>query len=291
MRKHGFTMRKGGFLAATATAGLALGAFVLVTPAAQASAAPAAGQATLVHDDGAVRYKAAAGQKNELTVTTKGIDVDPSEFGGDYLITFRDRAGMAIDASAAEWDDCVYPSAADRTVVQCTVPEPLGSDDSTDYEVDLGDGDDRATIASESGAIGAIQGGAGNDVLKGTGQTQYNGGDGNDRIDGSDGLGADGGAGDDIVTGACQYICRGGAGNDSVTGTGDINALYGDDGSDILHAGSENDEVYGGRGNDKLYGEDGNDTMYGNSGDDVLYGGRGKDTLSGGPGTDKVYQD
>ncbi|GAA0462950.1 calcium-binding protein [Streptomyces olivaceiscleroticus] len=284
-------MRKHGLLAATAAAGLAFGAVVLVAPAAQADATPATGRATVVHDEGVLRYQAADGQRNDLAVTVEGIDVDPSEFGGDYLITFRDPAGMAVDASAAEWDACTYPTAADHTVVQCIVPEPLGSDDSTNYEVYLGDGDDRATITSDTGAIAAIHGGAGADVLKGTGQNQYDGGDGNDRIDGSDGLGADGGAGNDTITGACQYVCRGGAGDDSVTGTGDINALYGDDGNDILHAGSDNDEVYGGRGNDKLYGEDGNDTMYGNSGDDVLYGGRGKDTLSGGPGNNKVYQD
>ncbi|WP_030611890.1 calcium-binding protein [Streptomyces sclerotialus] len=283
-------MRKPAFAAtatAVATLALAVSGAVLTAPAAHADTAP---QATLVHDEGALRYQAAAGQTNRLSVSVAYTDVDPSEFGSDYLITFRDQAGMAIDPSAGEWDACTFPSAADHTVVQCTIPEPLGSDDSTTYEVDLGDGDDTATIASDTAAIAAVHGGSGDDVLKGTGQNQYNGGDGNDRIDGTDGLGADGGAGDDVLTGACQYICRGGAGDDEVTGTGDINALYGDDGNDILHAGSDNDEVYGGRGNDTLHGENGNDTMYGNSGNDVLYGGAGKDTLSGGPGTNKVYQ-
>ncbi|MFE9889051.1 calcium-binding protein [Streptomyces scopuliridis] len=283
-------MRKHGIIAA-ATLALALSGGVFTAPAAQADTAAATGPATLVHDDGALWYKAADGQTNRLKVSVKDIDVDPSDFGSDYLITFRDRVDMAIDASASEWDSCVYPTATDRTVVQCTISAPLGSDDSTTYEVDLGDGDDTATITSDSSAIAAIHGGSGDDVLKGTGQNQFNGDDGNDRIDGGNGLGANGGNGDDILTGACQYICRGGAGNDSVTGTGEINALYGDDGNDILRAGGDNDEVYGGQGNDKLYGEEGNDTMYGNSGDDVLYGGAGNDTLSGGPGKNKVYQD
>ncbi|MFH8369640.1 calcium-binding protein [Streptomyces sp. NPDC018031] len=282
-------MRMRAITAATATATLALSWAVLGMPAAQADTAATTASATLVHDD-ALWYKAAAGQTNQLTVTVKSIDVDPSEFGEDFQITFRDEAGMTIDATAAETDACVYPTAGDRTVVQCVIAEPLGSDDSTTYEVDLGDGADKATVDSRA-AIAAVHGGSGGDVIKGTGQIHFDGGDGNDRIDGTDGLGVDGGEGDDVLTGACQYVCRGGGGNDSVTGTGDINALYGDDGNDVLRAGGENDEVYGGRGNDRLYGEDGADTMYGNSGDDVLYGGKGRDTLSGGPGTNKVYQD
>jgi serralysin len=290
MRTHkivGTTARVTGGLALALTGAL----LTAPTALAQAPAAPAPAPATLIHEDSALWYKAAAGQSNQLTVSVKDIDVDPSEFGSDYLITFRDQGGMNVDATAGEWDSCRYPAASDHTVVQCTIAAPLGSDDSTTYEVDLGDGDDTATITSDTAAIAAVHGGAGDDVLKGTGQNQFNGNDGDDRIEGGDGLGADGGNGNDTLTGACQYICRGGTGDDSVTGTGDINTLYGDDGHDILRAGSDNDEVYGGRGNDTLYGEDGNDTMYGNSGDDVLHGGKGTDTLSGGPGTDKVHQD
>ncbi|MEW2401723.1 calcium-binding protein [Streptomyces sp. NPDC046862] len=285
-------MRKHGIIAATATLALALGGAVFSASAAQADTAAEPGPATLVHDDGALWYKAAAGQTNRLAVSVKVVDVDPSQFGEDFQITFRDQVDMAIDASASQWDSCVHPSATDRGVVQCTIAAPLGSDDSTTYEADLGDGDDTATIGPDGGAIAALHGGAGDDVLKGEGQIQYNGDDGDDRIDGGgSGLGANGGDGDDTITGACAYNCHGDAGNDSLTGTGDINALYGDDGNDVIHAKADNDEVYGGKGNDTLYGEDGNDTMYGNSGDDVLYGGRGTDTLSGGPGTNRVYQD
>ncbi|MET7934223.1 calcium-binding protein [Streptomyces sp. NPDC005322] len=284
-------MRTHKTIATTATLALALGGAVLAAPAAQANTAAAAARATLAHDSGALWYKAADGQTDQLTVSVTSVDVDPSRFGSDYLLTFRDQVDMTIDATASEWDSCTYPSATDHTVVQCTIAAPLGSDDSTTYEVDLGDGDDTATITSDTSAIAAIHGGSGDDVLKGTGQNQFDGEDGNDRIDGGNGLGADGGSGDDILTGACQYICRGGSGNDSVTGTSDDNALYGDDGNDTLHSGAGDDQVYGGRGNDTLYGEAGDDTMYGNSGDDVLHGGPGNDTLSGGPGNNKVYQD
>ncbi|MFI0816169.1 calcium-binding protein [Streptomyces sp. NPDC021098] len=280
-------------LAATALA-TALGAAVLWAPAAHADTADtraAAAQATLTHDDGVLSYLAAEGQTNKVTVTTKVIDVDPSQFGGDFLITFRDQSGMSIDATAAQWDSCTYPSAADHTAVQCVIPEPLGSDDSTTFELFLGDGDDTASVDGGAGTIAAIRGGAGDDVLKGTGQNEFLGEDGDDRIDGGDGMGVRGGAGDDTIVGACSYECRGDTGDDTLTGTGEADNLYGDDGNDILRAGADNDYVYGGKGNDTLYGEDGNDTMYGNSGNDTLYGGKGADTLSGGPGTNKVYQD
>lgn len=289
--KGHFCMRKHGIIAATATLALALGGAVFSASAAQADTAAETGPATLVYDDGALWYKAAAGQANQLTVSVDVVDVDPSQFGDDFLITFRDTFDMTFDTTAGSPADCAYPSAADRTVVQCTVPAPLGSDDSTNYEVDLGDRDDTATL-DDRHATAAVHGGSGDDVLKGNGSTFYDGGDGADRIDGGgSGLGANGGSGDDTITGACAYVCHGDAGNDTLTGTGDQNALYGDDGNDIVHAGSDNDEVYGGKGNDTLYGEDGDDTMYGNSGDDVLYGGRGTDTLSGGSGTNRVYQD
>ncbi|MEU0838802.1 calcium-binding protein [Streptomyces sp. NPDC005962] len=277
--------------ATAATALIALGGAVLWAPAAQADTAAAAAQTTLTHDDGVLSYKAAAGQQNNVTVSTENIDVDPSEFGGDFLITFRDQAGMAIDPSAGQWDACKYPSAADHTVVRCVIAEPLGSDDSTTFELFLGDGDDTATVDGKAGTIAALRGGEGDDVLKGTGQNQFMGEGGDDRVDGGNGMGVRGGDGDDTITGACEYECRGDAGNDTLTGTGDADNLYGDDGDDILRAGADNDFVYGGKGNDTLYGEDGNDTMYGNSGDDTLYGGKGTDTLSGGAGRNKVYQD
>lgn len=286
-------------LAATATAALAvaLSGATLWAPAAhagtaaKADTAATAAQTILTHEDGVLSYMAAAGQTNKVTVSTENIDVDPSEFGGDFLITFRDQSGMGIDASAAQWDACKYPSAADHTVVQCVIPEPLGSDDSTTFELFLGDGADTATVDGKAGTIAALRGGAGDDVLRGTGQNHFLGEDGDDRIDGGDGMGVRGGEGDDTIVGACSYECRGDAGNDTLTGTGEADNLYGDDGNDVLRAGADHDFVYGGKGNDTLYGEDGNDTMYGNTGDDTLYGGKGTDTLSGGAGKNKVYQD
>ncbi|ELP68937.1 calcium-binding protein [Streptomyces turgidiscabies] len=289
---------------------LALGSAALTASTAQA-ATPNAG--SLRHTDGELWYKANAGQANRLTVSVK-IETRENEFDAYYILTFRDRAPISIDAAAAAQDECVYPSADDHTVARCAVGIPLGSDDSDDYDVDLGDGNDTVTIAANSSAYATIYGGKGNDVLTGTSSEVLYGQDGNDRLVGGGGIwgaGAYGGAGNDVFTG-CSVACHGGAGNDTLTGStdpdGNENSLFGDDGNDVLHGqaganflyggkgndrlygGNDNDRLYGEQGNDTLYGEKGNDTLYGNSGNDVLHGGAGKDTLSGGPGTNKVYQ-
>ncbi|MDT3396181.1 calcium-binding protein [Streptomyces sp. B1866] len=276
-------MRTHRALAATAALALALTGTLLALPAAHAApAAPAA----LRHQDGELWYKAAPGQANRLTVSER-IE------GDDYILTFRDRVGITLAAQ-----ECGYLSATDHTVAQCRVPAPLGSDDSDIYDVDLGDGDDTATIAADSSAYAAIHGGSGDDVLLGTGADVLYGEDGDDRIDGGGGvwgLGSYGGPGNDTLT-DCQYECHGGPGNDSLTGggievEGFDNVLYGDAGNDTLRGRAGADTLYGGQGNDRLYGDDGADKLWGNSGDDLLHGGRGSDTLSGGPGSDRVYQD
>ncbi|WP_327696361.1 calcium-binding protein [Streptomyces sp. NBC_00459] len=270
----------------------ALGAAALTAHSAQA-ATPSAG--SLRHTGGELWYKGASGQTNKLTVSMT-IETRDNEFDAYYILTFRDRAPIAIDRSAADNDECVYPSATDHTVARCAVGVPAGSDDSDIYDVDLGDGNDTATIAADNTAYATIYGGKGNDVLRGTSWDVLYGQDGNDHLNGGGGvwgLGADGGAGNDVLTG-CSTACHGGAGNDSLTGgtdgDGDENALYGDAGNDVLRGKSGADFLYGGKGNDRLYGDTGNDTLYGNSGNDVLHGGPGRDTLSGGPGSDKVYQ-
>ncbi|MER6159987.1 calcium-binding protein [Streptomyces sp. NPDC001868] len=293
--------------AATATAVLALGGGLLAAPGAQAAAV---GPATLVHDDGELWYKAAAGQDNRLTVSAT-IE-ERSEYELYHVLTFDDRVEMAIEARAAEWDECVYPSAEDRTVVQCKVEVVLGSDDSPIYNVTVRDGADTVTIPADSkSAEATIYGGPGKDVLTDNGYSAVlYGEDGNDRLHGGGGMwgmGPFGGKGDDTISG-CAHDCAGGAGNDSLTGDGENNNLFGDSGNDVilgkqgrdnLHGGTGNDTLRGGRGADKLYGEQGadrlwgdqdNDELWGNSGNDVLYGGAGADKLSGGPGRNQVRQ-
>lgn len=299
-------MRTYRTIVATATAALALGGALLAAPTAQA--APA-GPATLVRDDGELWYKAAPGQTNDLTITER--TEQRSEWEYYHILTFDDRVEMAIDPSAASAYECVFPSADDRTVVQCAVFIPQGSDDSDSYDVTVRDGNDKVTIPADNEAYSSIYGGPGNDVIDSpSGATVLYGEDGNDRLNGGGGvwsLGPYGGKGHDTIT-ACATDCHGGAGNDTMTGAADDNNMYGESGDDTLygkqgrdtlHGGKGNDRLHGNRGEDKLYGNEGNDTLwgdqendslYGNSGNDVLYGGQGTDTLSGGAGRNKLHQ-
>ncbi|MDT0574191.1 calcium-binding protein [Streptomyces sp. DSM 3412] len=293
--------------AATVTAVLALGGGLSAAPVAQAAAA---GPATLVHDGGELWYKAAAGQDNRLTVSARVEE--RGEYDVYVVLTFDDRVEMSIDPRAAEWDECVYPSAKDRTVVRCAVEAPLGSDDSPLYNVTVRDGADTVTVpAGSASADATIYGGPGKDVLTDNGHSAVlYGEDGDDRLRGGGGgwgMGPFGGKGDDTIS-ECAYVCRGGAGDDFLTGDGESNGMYGDSGDDViegrqgrdsLYGGVGDDTLRGGRGADKLYGEQGNDTLWGdqdndelwgNSGNDVLYGGAGADKLSGGPGRNKVRQ-
>ncbi|MCX4236480.1 calcium-binding protein [Streptomyces ortus] len=282
-------MRTSRFLSATALGLTLAGAALLAPVTAQADTVAAA---TVTREDGSIWYRAAPGQVNDLKVSVEYVDVDPEGDEDQYLITFRDQVDITIGHDA-----CTYPSPADHTVVQCTEPTPLGSDDLNQYDVDLGDGNDTATIGTGS-AQGTIRGGDGADVLRGRYANQLSGGAGDDRIEGIDGSwirGADGGAGNDTILASCDYSCNGGAGDDRLTAVSDdeggYTTLYGDDGDDIVRGTTGNDYLYGGKGNDTLYGLAGDDTIYGNTGNDTLYGGAGNDTLSGGAGVNKVHQD
>jgi uncharacterized delta-60 repeat protein len=176
------------------------------------------------------------------------------------------------------------------------------------------DGDDMMTL---SGITGSLSGGAGNDVLRATGNAAValSGSDGSDRLFGGDGTGQlTGGADDDVLVG--------GAGNNQLFGNGGRDTLDGAGGADLLDGGpgidtadyssrtadlvisidispgdgqaGENDDV---RGIEKVLAGFGNDrisagfdrpgyALFGNAGDDVLTGSRHPDALWGGAGND-----
>jgi Ca2+-binding RTX toxin-like protein len=114
-------------------------------------------------------------------------------------------------------------------------------------------GDDSITVGGTVTAPALLDGGAGNDSLKG-------------------------GGGDDTLTG--------GAGNDSLVAVAGNDSLCGGEGNDTLLGGSGADTLCGGAGNDWLDGEGGADSVTGGSGDDTLVGGSGADDLDGGDGDD-----
>jgi Ca2+-binding RTX toxin-like protein len=148
-----------------------------------------------------------------------------------------------------------------------------------------------------------VNGGAGNDLLNGTGskigrvRLQLDGGDGNDTVRGT--LGDDtifGGAGNDNLKGSDgndtisaqdgDDFVDGEAGNDSVDGGNGTDSVRGGEGSDTLVGGNDFDTLDGGAGDDSLDGGDSVDSLLGGAGNDTLLGGLGTDTLNGGDGND-----
>lgn len=133
----------------------------------------------------------------------------------------------------------------------------LGEDEPTSSpspEEDEGGGPTEAPIDTDEqvqiGTPGAdlLQGGAGNDDLRGS-------------------FGPDiviGGGGDDSL--------NGGAGDDVLLGQGGADSLLAAGGSDGLIGGAGNDLLSGGGGDDALFGGLGADTLNGGSGDDVIFG-------------------
>lgn len=144
-----------------------------------------------------------------------------------------------------------------------------------------------------------IDGGPGNDHLRGTNAADtINGHGGNDRILGRGG--ADelrGGPGNDRVFGGRGDDVMSGDANDTGDRTS-FDFLAGGQGNDVIDGGDSADRIHGGAGNDTSNGENGNDKMAGGTGDDTQTGGAGndlifanlgQDTTSGGDGDDRLW--
>ncbi|MGW6489209.1 calcium-binding protein [Streptomyces sp. NPDC055056] len=279
--------------AATVAVSVSVSAVVAVPTAGAATAQGA----TAVSTGQKLFYTAAAGQTNHLKIDWALGPTDSDSQLADYIYTFDDTVTITPGVG------CVRPDARDTTKVVCTVTEPNTSASDLDtLIVDLGDGDDTANVAPDNSGYSRIHGGPGDDTLTGHGSDVLYGDDGDDHLSGGGGVygdGALGGAGNDTLS-ACGYTCRGGSGDDLLIGgvsesndeyTDYGNALYGDDGDDIVYGNEGDDTIEGGRGDDRLFGGPGADTIHGNTGNDLLHGGPAKDKLSGGAGVNRVYQD
>ncbi|GAA0478039.1 hypothetical protein Aca07nite_44880 [Actinoplanes capillaceus] len=242
-------------LAAIGIAAAATSAF-FASPAQAASTA----KAEVVGKSGTVvRFTAAAGQANSLSITISG-----------RTITLNDK--VAIKAGKG----CKAVK-GDKTKVKCTTTKkPTG------LNVTLSDKDD--FVQNYASVPLTANGGSGNDVVFG--------GSGNDILNGGNGV-------DDVQGGSGNDTLRGGRGDDHVEGGAGKDKLYGEAGHDDLIGGDLDgelgdadraDTIHGGAGNDFLLGNAGNDTLYGNAGNDRLLGGAGKDKLVGGPGNDTSTQ-
>jgi len=160
-----------------------------------------------------------------------------------------------------------------------------------------------------------LEGGAGNDTLRGSGGTGadgadslYGGNDAGDLADFSlrtdsikvnlDDVSNDGNQGssegDDV---RCHYVTTG-SGNDTIIGDSSGDQLIGGTGADSIVGGTANDTIDGGAGNDILSGLAGadsisggadNDNITGNTGDDWIEGGAGTDTESGNEDQDTFF--
>jgi Ca2+-binding RTX toxin-like protein len=147
-----------------------------------------------------------------------------------------------------------------------------------------GDGTDTVTYAARTGSV---VGTVGDGLWDDGGQDDVN--ILTSRLDTIDGDVEDveGGAGNDVLRGnGLANKLTGGAGNDAINGGGGDDDLQGAAGTDTLEGAGGNDSLDGGDDNDTLEGGADNDALRGGNGDDGLDGGTGADSMEGGGGSD-----
>jgi Ca2+-binding RTX toxin-like protein len=232
--------------------------FLACLAAAVAAAAlpAAAGAATATSQSGAVRFTAAPGERNALTVSSANTGAIVLTDPGTPIAP---GAGCVAGTQAGQ----VFCAAADRVTAN------------------LGDRGD--TFEADPSLLKSVfvHGQDGDDVLHGGPISDViDGGPGNDRLTSA-------GGGD---------LLQGGTGTDTAdysTGTNGLNISLNnvfDDGEAGHHDSVADDveTVLGGSGDDVLTGNDAPNVLIGNDGDDALVGRKGADRLSGGNGRDQV---
>jgi Ca2+-binding RTX toxin-like protein len=218
----------------------------------------------------ALHYVAAAGEANQLTLTTSAT------------VTTAVDPGATVTAGSA----CTQVNAHTVTCPRRAVSDPPSDFPIIAIDVNLGDGNDSAVVTATCEAVpfGArcrhLDGGAGDDKLTG-------GTDG-DVFVGRDGDGNDtytGGGGNDLADYSAATLAvdvtLDAVADDGPSGQQDLVppglAVLGGSGGDLL---------VGSAGPDDLDGGPGTDTVTGGAGDDRLRAFMGNDSLSGGPGND-----
>lgn len=175
----------------------------------------------------------------------------------------------------------------------------------------------RASLCdSRTGFRGILDGGPGDDDLKGGGCDSLVGGKGADLISGTsdsrlredsadysrstrpivvrlDGKPGDGARGENDNAGRGIDLVYGGSADDLLIGNDHLgHGLFGGPGADTLKGGARNDFLSGQRGNDRILAGSGRDTSLGGSGNDVFDVRDGfRDFIGGGPGTDRARID
>lgn len=146
----------------------------------------------------------------------------------------------------------------------------------------MGDRNDDVRVDHDILVPVTLDGGAGNDFLKGGGgDDTIRGGVGNDKLRGD-------GGNDTIIDLEGNNDIRSGTGNDTIT-TGDGNDdIRSGDGDDVINAGGGRNDIHSGAGNDTVTTSDGNDTIYTDGGNDYIDAGDGRNEIRSGDGNDTV---
>jgi Ca2+-binding RTX toxin-like protein len=216
-------------------------------------------------------------------------------------VNFDEATGLLSITSNGK-NDWIQISQTDTNLVvtfnKQTSEHDLAEVTVTGIQIDSGAGNDWIWIDDSVEVNAVINGGNGNDRIKGGGGDDTILGDkGNDRVWGGAGNdNVNGGAGNDWLWGDDgDDVMHGDAGHDHLIGGGGVDQLFGDVGHDRLHGGDDDDTLWGGfgmdhlhgnAGNDLLYGEEDKDHLWGDDGDDQLFGGASKDHLWGNLGND-----
>jgi hypothetical protein len=244
-----------------------------------------AGAATMGQNAGsAVTYNAGTGEANRLTLTEDANAIVFEDLGA--TITVGNSGCTSVDAHHAR-----CPETYSRRVL-----------------IDLGDGDDTATLDAPNFCLGRnadclnIDGGTGNDDLTGHLLSErLIGGDGNDRLVGGTGHDVlDPGPGTDTVDGAggaddmVTYLVPYGSERTNLGGRPDAGVTVVLDGGPVSGHVGEGDAISGVEGAegtggpDVLVGTDGPNLLNGVTGDDRLEGRGGDDHLDGRGGADSM---
>lgn len=244
-------------------------------------APPAAGSARLKLDGSTLSYRAAAGQTNNLSITTGGSTFTVSDSG----------------ANIAAGTGCTQVTATSATCPATGI-----------QRIDVRAGDNADTVNVSAAVTASIYGEAGNDTLiGGSADDSINGGTGADSIDGGggadtadyadstvalnisiDGAANDGANGEGDNVSLNTENVESGQAADTISGSSANNRFDGNGGNDVLSGNGGDDALYGRSGNNTLHGGDGNDVLVGGMYDDAVIGGAGTDTMIGGTGRDTV---
>jgi len=201
---------------------------------------------------------------------------------------FAVLSGTTLTITGTDLDDSVFTTingstfTATRNNIQSSA---FALSAVTKIFVNLLDGNDAYSSATQLDIKQTINGGNGNDFIRGGKQADaLNGGEGDDRMDGRvRGDVFDGGPGSDVA----YYRQR--RTNEPITVI--IDELANDGGVADLSKDnvlSSTEHVYGGQGDDHLTGSSKGNRLYGFEGNDVLVGLKGNDTIDGGPGQNTV---